>query len=199
MLISQQAPDFKTSVVLANGQVDDAFSLYNTVQDCYTVIFFYPFDFTFVCPSELIAIDRRIEAFRQRQVEVIAVSIDSKHTHRAWRDTPINKGGIGPVKYMMAQDVDHQICQSYGVEHPIEKTATRATFILDKQKIVRAEILHDLPLGRNIDEVLRVVDALQFHEKHGEVCPAGWQQGQTAMQESPAGVKKYLTEKSEEL
>ena len=199
MLVSQKAPDFSTSVIRPNGTVDDEFSLYKEINNRYGVVFFYPFDFTFVCPSELIALHHRMDAFKERDVAVIAVSIDSVHAHRAWRNTPINQGGIGPVDFIMAQDVDHAICQQYQVEHSQVKAATRGTFIIDKNQCVRAELIHDLPIGRNIDEILRVIDAISFHEKHGEVCPAGWQTGQKAMQASPEGVKEYLSENAQEL
>ena len=161
-------------------------------------MFFYPLDFTFVCPSELIALDHRMDAFKERGVEVISVSIDSHFTHNAWRNTAINDGGIGPVKYTMAADMNHQISQAYDVESE-GGMAFRGAFLIDNKGVVRSQLINDLPLGRNIDELVRLVDALQFHEEHGEVCPAGWQKGDQGMQDNPAGVASYLSENAEKL
>ncbi len=163
-----------------------------------TALVFYPLDFTFVCPSELIALDHRMETLRERSVEVLAVSIDSQFTHAAWRKTKIEDGGIGPVRYTMAADVKHEICQAYGVEHG-DGVALRATFLIDDKGIVRAQLVNDLPLGRNMDELLRLVDALAFHEEHGEVCPAGWQRGRAGMDASTDGVARYLAKHATQL
>ena len=163
------------------------------------MVFFYPLDFTFVCPSELIALNNAISAFKERNVEVIGVSIDSQFTHNAWRNTAINQGGIGQVNYTLAADVNHFICRSYGVEHPEAGVAFRGAFIIDKAGVVRSQIVNDLPLGRSINEILRIIDALQFHEQHGEVCPANWKKGETGMNASPQGVAEYLTEHAEAL
>ena len=149
--------------------------------------------------GELIAFDKRYEEFTKRGVEVIGVSIDSQFSHNAWRNTPVNEGGIGPVKYTLVADTKHEICQAYDVEHPEAGVAFRGSFLIDKEGQVRHQVVNDLPLGRNIDEMLRMVDALDFHEEHGEVCPAGWTEGKAGMDASPAGVAKYLSEKSEEL
>lgn len=199
MLVGRQAPDFCVSAVLGDGSIVDQFRLHEAIKGKYGLVFFYPLDFTFVCPSELIALDNRMDEFTQRNVEVVAVSIDSQFTHNAWRNTPVNNGGIGQVKYTMAADVGHEICQSYGVEHPEENVAFRGAFIIDKEGVVRAQVVNDLPLGRNIDELVRLVDALQFHEEHGEVCPANWQKGKAGMQASPEGVAKYLSNEINEL
>lgn len=193
VLVGRKAPDFTAAAVTATGEIKSAFNLTTELNGKYGLVFFYPLDFTFVCPSELIALDKRIEDFVTRNTAVIAVSIDSQFTHAAWRNTPINKGGIGPVNYTMVADVSHKICQAYGVEHPEAGIALRGAFIIDTKGMVRAQIVNDLPLGRSIDEILRVIDALQYHEKHGEVCPANWQQGKTAMVASAAGVAQYLT------
>ena len=165
----------------------------------YALVFFYPLDFTFVCPSELIALDHRLTEFTKRKVEVLGVSIDSHFTHNAWRKTPVEKGGIGAVKYTLVADITHSICQAYGVEHPEAGVAFRGAFLVDKNGVVRSQIVNDLPIGRNIDELLRVVDALQHFEEHGEVCPAGWQKGKKAMRASPDGVASYLAEEAETL
>ena len=192
ILVGRKAPDFTVPAVLGNGEIADKFQLSEVIKDKYAIIFFYPLDFTFVCPSELIALDKRMDEFNKRGVEVIGVSIDSQFTHNAWRNTAISDGGIGKVRYTLAADVNHGICQSYGVEHPEAGVAFRGAFVIDKNGMVRSQIVNDLPLGRNIDELVRLVDALQFHEEHGEVCPAGWQKGDAGMTPTPAGVASYL-------
>ncbi len=199
ILVAQRVPDFTAAAVLGNGEFVDDFRLYDYIRDKYAMVFFYPLDFTFVCPSELIALDHRIEAFNERGVSVLAVSIDSKFTHHAWRNTPVEKGGIGPVRYPMIADVNHAIAQSFGIEHPEAGLAFRATFIIDKNAVVRSQVVNDLPIGRDIDEFLRLIDALQFHDQHGEVCPAGWRKGQGGMKETPQDVARYLSENSDKL
>lgn len=199
ILVGRQAPDFTTAAVLGNGEIVDGFNFAQHTKGKYALIVFYPLDFTFVCPSELIALDHRMEEFKARGVEVIAVSIDSHFTHNAWRNTPIDKGGIGPVRYTMAADMNHAICQAYGVETPDGNVAFRGTFMIDKNGVVRSEIVNDLPIGRNMDELLRLFDAIDHFEQHGEVCPAGWNKGQKGMGASPAGVASYLAEESGKL
>lgn len=199
ILVGKKTPDFTAAAVLANGEITGQFQLSETIKGKYAILFFYPLDFTFVCPSELIALDNRIEEFNQRQTAVIGISIDSQFSHNAWRKTPISEGGIGPINYPLVADVNHQITQSYGVEHPTAHIALRAAFIIDKQGIVRAQIVNDLPLGRNIDELIRLIDALQFHEKHGEVCQAGWIKGNTGIKPTAEGIATFLTEKSTQL
>lgn len=198
-LIGQKAPDFTAAAVLANGEITDKYHLYDAIKNKYAILFFYPLDFTFVCPTELIAFDHRADEFKQRNVELISVSIDSQFSHHAWRNTAPNKGGIGPVKYTMVADVDHAITQAYGVEHPQAKVALRGAFLIDKDSIVRAAVINDLPIGRNVDEVLRLVDAWQFFEEHGEVCPAGWQKGSQGMKATSDGVASYLSSNEENL
>ncbi len=193
VLVGRSAPDFTAAAVLADGQIVDNYNFYENTKGKYSVIFFYPLDFTFVCPSELIAMDRAQAKFKERNVEVIGVSIDSQFTHNAWRNTPINDGGIGPLQYTLVADVNHSICQAYDVEHPDAGVAFRGAFIVDQSNTVRSQIVNDLPLGRNMDEILRIVDALQFHEAHGEVCPANWKAGDAGMQANPKGVAEYLT------
>ncbi|MBS0288578.1 MAG: peroxiredoxin [Proteobacteria bacterium] len=192
MLVGRKAPDFTCAAVLGNGEITAQFKLSETIKGKYALIFFYPLDFTFVCPSELIALNKRMHQFKERGVEVIAVSIDSQFTHNAWRNTSIKEGGIEAVSYTMAADVNHRICQAYGVEHPEAGVAFRACFIIDKNGLVRSQIVNDLPIGRNIDELLRLFDAVQYHEAHGEVCPAGWKKGDIAMKATSAGVASYL-------
>ena len=198
VLVGKPAPDFTVPAVLGSGEIVDSFNFYEAKQGKYAVVFFYPLDFTFVCPSELIALDKRMDEFKARNVEVVAESIDSHFTHNAWRNTAINEGGIGAVKYTMAADMAHAICQAYDVESA-GGVAFRGAFIVDKDNNVRSQIVNDLPLGRNMDEILRVVDALQFHEEHGEVCPAGWNKGDKGMQADPKGVAAYLSEEADNL
>ncbi len=199
VLVGREAPDFTVPAVLADGQIVDNFNLKDAIAGQYGLVFFYPLDFTFVCPSELIALDHAIDEFKKRDVNVVAVSIDSHFTHNAWRNTPVNQGGIGPVRYTLAADMAHTICRSYGVEHFEAGVALRGAFLIDKEGVVRAQMVNDLPLGRNIAEILRLVDALKFHEEHGEVCPANWKQGEAGMTASPDGVAKYLTENATHL
>ena len=192
VLVGRKAPDFTCAAVLANGEIAENFNFADAIQGKYAVLFFYPLDFTFVCPSELIALHHRMEEFNKRGVEVIGVSIDSQFTHHAWRNTPVESGGIGQVKFTLAADVTHSITKAYGVETPDGAVAFRGTFLIDKNGVVRHQIVNDLPLGRNIDELVRTVDALQFVEENGEVCPAGWKQGDEGMQANPEGVAEYL-------
>ena len=199
VLVTRQAPDFTSSAVLGNGEIVNNFNFKKHVNGKAAVLFFYPLDFTFVCPSELIAFDHRYEEFKKRGVEVVGVSIDSEFTHNAWRNTPTENGAIGAVKYALAADVKHEIAKAYGIEHPEEGVALRASFLIDKNGVVRHQIVNDLPLGRNIDELLRMVDALQFHEEHGEVCPAQWEKGKEGMKDSPEGVAKYLKQNADKL
>lgn len=199
MLVGRKAPDFTTAAVLPNGEIQAQFNLEQAIQGKYSILFFYPLDFTFVCPSELIALDNRIAEFEARNTLVMGVSIDSQFTHNAWRNTPVANGGIGAVRYPLIADVNHSICQSYGVEHPTAYVALRGAFVIDKKGIVRSQIVNDLPLGRNIDELLRLIDALEFHEKHGEVCPAGWTKGKKAIQPTAQGIGNYLAEEADQL
>lgn len=199
VLVGRQAPDFTVAAVLGDGKIVDQFHFHHAISGKYGLLFFYPLDFTFVCPSELIALDKRIDEFKSRNVEVVAVSIDSQFTHNAWRKTPIEQGGIGPVRYTMAADVAHTIAQDYGIEHPEAGVAFRAAFIIDDKGMVRAEIVNDLPIGRNMEELLRLIDAVQFNDAHGEVCQAGWQKGDAGMQATPEGVATFLGENSDKL
>uniref|UniRef100_UPI00404744FC peroxiredoxin n=1 Tax=Shewanella sp. TaxID=50422 RepID=UPI00404744FC len=199
VLVGRPAPDFTAAAVLGSGEIVDTFNLATAIKGKPAVIFFYPLDFTFVCPSELIAFDHRMEEFTKRGVEVIGVSIDSQFTHNAWRNTPVEKGGIGQVKYTLVADVKHEICKAYDVEHPEAGVAFRGSFLVDKESQVRHQVVNDLPLGRNVDEMIRMIDALQFHEEHGEVCPAGWSKGEKGMTASTEGVAAYLKDNSAKL
>jgi len=198
VLVGKKAPDFTAPAVLGNGDIVDSYTLSEEIKGKYAVVFFYPLDFTFVCPSELIAFDHRLDEFKKRGVEVIGVSIDSHLTHNAWRNTAINDGGIGQIGYPLIADMTHSICKDYDVESA-GGMAYRGSFLIDQNGDVRHQVVNDLPLGRNVDEMLRTVDALQFHEEHGEVCPAGWTQGDSGMDASPAGVASYLSENADKL
>jgi peroxiredoxin 2/4 len=198
VLVGKPAPDFIASVVFGDNQMQDDFNFSTFIKGKEAVLFFYPLDFTFVCPSEIIAFNNRLADFKSRGVKVIAVSIDSQFTHLAWKNTPVNNGGIGQVGFPMVADIKRKIMQDYGIEST-DGVAFRASFLIDKQGIVRHQVVNDLPLGRNVDEMLRMVDALQFYEEHGEVCPAGWQKGDAGMVESNAGVANYLSEHAEAL
>lgn len=198
VLVGKSAPDFTAAAVLGNGEIVGDFNLTDAIKGKKAVLFFYPLDFTFVCPSELIAFDHRFEEFQKRGVEVVGVSIDSQFSHNAWRNTPVNEGGIGAVKYTLVADTKHEICQAYDVESE-GGVAFRGSFLIDEEGNVRHQVVNDLPLGRNIDEMLRMVDALSFHQEHGEVCPAGWQEGEKGMNASPDGVAAYLSENADNL
>ncbi len=198
VLVGKLAPDFTAVAVMGNNEINENFSLTNHLDGKYGVVFFYPLDFTFVCPSELIAFDHRLDEFKKRHTEVIGISIDSQFTHLAWKNTPVNKGGIGQVRYPLVADIKHDICRAYDVEHK-DGVAFRGSFLIDRDGVVRHQVVNDLPLGRDIDEMLRMVDALQFHEEHGEVCPAGWSKGKAGMDASSEGVAKYLGEHAEKL
>ncbi len=198
VLVGKLAPDFTAVAVMGNNEINENFSLTNHLDGKYGVIFFYPLDFTFVCPSELIAFDHRLDEFKKRETEVIGISIDSQFTHLAWKNTPVNMGGIGQVRYPLVADIKHDICRAYDVEHK-DGVAFRGSFLIDRTGVVRHQVVNDLPLGRDIDEMLRMVDALQFHEEHGEVCPAGWSKGKAGMNASSEGVAKYLAEHAEKL
>ncbi|WP_319243051.1 peroxiredoxin [uncultured Propionivibrio sp.] len=198
VLVGKAAPDFTANAVMGNNEIR-SFTLSKEIQGKYAVIFFYPLDFTFVCPSELIAFDHRLDEFKKRGVEVIGVSIDSQFTHLAWKNTPVNSGGIGQVQYPLVADVKHEICRAFDVEFGPAGVAFRGSFLIDKNGTVRHQVVNDLPLGRNVDEMLRMVDALQFTEEHGEVCPAGWNKGKAGMKASTAGVAEYLAQHAKEL
>ncbi len=197
VLVTQPAPDFTATAVMGDNSFKEDFKL-SDYRGKYVVLFFYPLDFTFVCPSEIIAFDHRLKEFEDRDVQVIGVSVDSHFTHLAWKNTPVEQGGIGQVRYPLVADITKQISADYDVLFD-GAVALRGSFLIDKDGVVRHQVVNDLPLGRNIDEMLRMVDALQFHEKHGEVCPAGWEKGKKAMDATPEGVAKFLAEEADGL
>jgi len=195
--VTQEAPDFTASAIMADNSINDSFSL-SSLRGKPVVLFFYPLDFTFVCPSEIIAHHNRMKAFAEKGVAVVGVSIDSQFTHLAWRNTDPKNGGLGQIDFPLVADVDHSICRAYGIEHPAS-VALRASFLIDKDGVVQHQVVNNLPLGRDVDEMLRMVDALQFHEEHGEVCPAGWNKGDEGMKDTAAGVAEYLDKHAAEL
>ncbi|HXC93587.1 MAG TPA: peroxiredoxin [Geobacteraceae bacterium] len=190
-LVTQEAPDFTADAVMADnsfGQIT-----LSSLKGKYVVLFFYPLDFTFVCPSEILAFDKRLEEFKSRNCEVIGVSVDSKFTHLAWKSTKLEDGGIGNIRYPLVADLNKNITQSYGILFNTS-VALRGLFLIDTKGIVRHAVINDLPLGRNVAEALRMVDALQFVETHGDqVCPANWNEGDEAMKPTAAGVASYLS------
>ena len=191
MLVTNPAPDFTATTVLGDGSIVDDFKLSENMGAKGTVLFFYPLDFTFVCPSELIAFDHRLKDFQERGVNVIGVSVDSQFSHFAWRETAINNGGIGRVGYPLVADLTKQISKDYDVLFG-GAVALRGSFLIDNKGIVRHAVVNDLPLGRNIDEMLRMVDTMQFTDENGEVCPAGWTKGDEGMKPTTEGVAEYL-------
>jgi peroxiredoxin (alkyl hydroperoxide reductase subunit C) len=188
-LVTKEAPDFTAEGVLPNNDFGEV--TLSKLRGKYVVLFFYPLDFTFVCPSEIIAFDKKVEEFKKRNCELIAVSVDSKFSHFAWKDTPRDRGGIGNVQFPIVADLTKSIARDYGVLFN-GAVALRGLFLIDQKGIIRHATINDLPLGRNVDETLRLLDALQFTEKHGEVCPANWRPGQDAMKPTAAGVAQYL-------
>ncbi len=188
--VTQPAPDFTATAVMPDNTFNDKFQL-SDYRGKYVVLFFYPLDFTFVCPSEIIAFDKKLKEFQDRKVQVVGVSVDSHFSHWAWKNTPVEKGGIGNIQYPLVADLTKQISRDYGVLFN-EAVALRGLFLIDKEGIVRHALVNDLPLGRSIDEAIRLVDALQFHEEHGEVCPANWRKGEEGMKASADGVAEYL-------
>lgn len=188
-LVTRQAPDFTAEAVMP----DNTFSslTLSSFKDHYTLLFFYPLDFTFVCPSEILAFNRALPEFQKRDCQVIGVSIDSHFTHLAWKNTPVNQGGIGDIQFPLVADLDKSISESYGVLLP-NGIALRGLFLIDRSGIVRHALVNDLPLGRNVDEAIRMVDALQFFEQCGDVCPANWKTGEEGMKPTNEGVATYL-------
>lgn len=190
-LVGKAAPDFTATAVMGDDSIGE-FNLKSYLQGSYGWVFFWPLDFTFVCPSEIIAHDHRLAQFEEAGCKVVGVSIDSQFTHLAWKKTPQEEGGLGNVKFPMVADVTKKISRDYGVLIEDAGVALRGSFLIDKDFKVRHAVINDLPLGRNVDEALRMVDALAFHESHGEVCPAGWSKGKKGMTATPEGVASFL-------
>jgi len=198
MLVTQKAPDFTAAAVLGSNEIVDNFNLYENFGEKGTVLFFYPLDFTFVCPSELIAFDHRLNDFKERGINVIGVSIDSHFSHLAWKNTKEENGGVGQLGYPLVADLNKEISKNYDVLLDAG-IALRGSFLIDKDGTVRHSVINDLPLGRNIDEMLRMVDTMLFTNEYGEVCPAGWEKGDEGMKATTEGVAEYLSEHASEL
>ncbi|MCV2528488.1 MAG: redoxin domain-containing protein [Candidatus Lightella neohaematopini] len=193
MLVTKIAPNFTAPAVLKDGTIIDNFNLYEYISNKYAVIFFWPMNFTFVCPSELISFNKRYIEFKQRGVKIIGISIDSVFAHSTWRSIPTNNGGVFNINYPMISDVKRNIIKSYEIEHPELGVALRGTFILDKDSIIRHQSINDLPIGRNIDEIIRFIDALKHHEINGQVCPAQWKIGKNTIEPTKDGIANYLS------
>ncbi len=188
--VAQKAPDFTATAVMPDNSFNEAFKL-SDFTGKYVVLFFYPLDFTFVCPSEIVAFDKKLEEFKARNCEVIGCSVDSQYTHYAWRNTPRDKGGIGQIQYPLVADLSKEVSTSYGVLLN-GQVALRGLFLIDPEGVIRHAVINDLPIGRSVDEALRVLDAAQYHAEHGEVCPANWKKGEAAMKPDAEGVASYL-------
>jgi len=189
-LVTTEAPDFTATAVMADNSFNEEFKL-SDLRGKYVVLYFYPLDFTFVCPSEILAFNKAVEEFKNRNCELVGVSIDSHFSHLAWKNTPVDQGGIGNIQYPLVADLDKKISKKYGVLFN-KAIALRGLFVIDKEGVVRSQVVNDLPLGRSVEETLRVLDALQFTEEHGEVCPANWKKGDEAMTPTAEGVAEYL-------
>ncbi len=190
-MITKEAPDFSATAVLPDNTFKEDFKL-SDLRGKYVLLFFYPLNFTFVCPSEILAFNKAVEEFEKANCQLIGISVDSHFSHFAWKNTPINEGGIGNVQYPLVSDLDKSISQSYGVLLD-EGIALRGLFLIDREGVVRHMVVNDLPLGRSVNEALRVLHALQFTEEYGDVCPANWQKGEEAMKPTAEGVAEYLT------
>lgn len=198
MLVTEKAPNFKATAVLGDNTIVEDFELADNLGENGAVLFFYPLDFTFVCPSEIIAFDHRLDEFKERGINVIGCSVDSHFTHIAWKNTPVSEGGIGQVRYPLIADLTKKVAKKYDVLFD-KSVALRGSFLIDKNRVVRHAVINDLPLGRNIDEMIRMIDAMLFTDEHGEVCPANWHKGEEAMKPDAEGVAEYLAKHAEEL
>ncbi len=197
--IGHKAFDFSTKAIMPNNEIDSNFNLYNYVKNKKCILFFYPLDFTFVCPSEIISFNNRIGQFTDdRNTKVIGISVDSHYSHLAWKNTPVSKGGIGNIRFPLVSDLNKDIARNYGILNQ-DGVSYRATVFMDENLIIRHMSINDMPIGRNVDEILRIVDAWDHYKTHGEVCPAGWHKGDEAMQESAEGVADYLTSNAAKL
>lgn len=198
MIVTKKAPNFIAPAVMPDGKIVEDFELYKNSGEKGIVLFFWPKDFTFVCPSEIIAFDNKMNQFKEKGYNVVGVSIDSDYVHLAWRNTPVDKGGIGQVKFPIVSDIKKEISIAYDVLTDAG-VALRGSFLIDKTGIVRHAVINDLPLGRNIDEMIRMIDALTFFETHGDVCPANWKKGDQGMKPSVDGVADYLSKNKDKL
>lgn len=198
VLVREFAPDFYAEAIMPNNEIVNNFNLYDYLGEDYGYIFFYPLDFTFVCPSEILAHNNRLEEFKKRHVKIIGISVDSVYSHLAWKKLPVMEGGIGQLGFPLISDISKEISRAFGVLNE-DGVALRASFLLDKDGIVRHQIVNDIPLGRDVDETLRIIDALQSYEKNGNVCPAGWHPGDDMIIPTPEGVSEFLKKHGKEL
>jgi len=196
--IGKPAPDFEAKVVMPDNSIVTDFNLKKYLKGHKGILFFYPLDFTFVCPSEIIAFNNRLGEFSTRNTKVIGVSVDSHFSHHAWKAMPVNKGGIGNIQFPLVSDLKKSISTAYNVLNE-DGVSYRATFLIDEGFNIRHFLVNDLPLGRNVDETLRMIDALEHYSTHGEVCPAGWKKGDQGMSPTHQGVSDYLTSNAERL
>jgi len=195
-LIGKPAPEFKATAVMPDNTLNENFNLAD-FRGKNVILFFYPLDFTFVCPTEIIEFNRKLDQFKELNTEVVGVSVDSQFSHLAWKNTPVKQGGIGNIQYPLVSDLTKQISKDFGVYFEGAGVAFRGTFLIDKNGVVRHAVVNDLPLGRNIDDAIRMVKALTHFEQYGEVCPANWTEGDEAMKPSTAGVADYLSKHGE--
>ena len=198
LLVGNEAPDFTAKAVMPDNSIEFEFNLRHYTKGHKCVLFFYPLDFTFVCPSEIIAFHNRLGAFAERNTKVVAISVDSHFSHLAWKHTPNSKGGIGNIQFPMVSDLNKDISRMYHVLNA-DSISMRGTFLIDEDFVVRHMLINDLQLGRNVDETLRLVDAIDFHRENGEVCPAGWNVGDAAMTATSQGVADYLISNADKL
>lgn len=198
VLVRDLAPDFSAPAVMPDNTIINNFELDNYLEDSYGLLIFYPSDFTFVCPSELIAFNQHLDEFTQRNVKLVGISVDSPYAHLAWKKMPANEGGVGDLAYPLVSDINKDISFEYGVLSE-DGVALRASFLIDKNGIVRHQIINDLPLGRDVNETLRIIDALQFYEQNGDVCPANWHHGDEAINPTPQGIADYLNKNIKKL
>ena len=191
-LVSNKAIDFNCQAIDASGQIIDDFHFFEAIKNKYAVLFFYPLNFTFVCPTEMIRLNQAMGKLKALNVEVFTVSVDSHFSHLQWRQMPLSEGGIGEVQYTMLSDINHEIMNAYNAKHTEKSIALRATVIIDTQGKIRHHGANDLQVGRNIEEIVRLVEALKHADTYGEVCPAGWSKGKESIQENKSSVSQYL-------
>lgn len=200
MLVTHQAPNFTANAIIEGNKIVENFKFQEYISKKNAVLFFWPMDFTFVCPSEIIAFNNRYEEFVKRNTKIVGVSIDSVFVHNQWKKTPINKGGIGNIKFPMVSDITREIQKKYNIIHPILGVALRASFFIDQNGFIRHQTINDLPIGRNIDEIIRIIDAWNFHKENGEVCPAQWKKGKEGISTTESdGIAKFLSKNAKNL
>ncbi len=198
MLVTKKAPNFIADAILPNGEIITNLNFKEYIYHQKTIIFFWPLDFTFICPTELITLNNKFNLFLEKNTKILGISVDSIYTHLKWRNTSYKNGGIGPILFPMISDLKKEIISLYDIQH-ISGVALRATFIIDKHRIIRHQSINDLDIGRNINEILRIIDALDHIQKHNKVCPAQWEKGKTSITPNTEGIKQYLTDNINDL